>query len=203
MLNKGRYRARRASSAEDVRAAQRLRYLAFAGHGGSLINPDGVDSDAFDAACVHMLIEDTRSGQLVCCFRLMPFAAGSEIGQSYSAQYYELSALADFPGPMIEMGRFCVHPEATHPDILRVAWGAMTRFVDDTGVEMLFGCASFEGTDAEAYADAFAVLRDKHLAPKRWLPRVKAPKVFRYAARLRRRPDLRNAMRRMPPLLKT
>ena len=38
---------------------------------------------------------------------------------------------------------------------------------------------------------------------KRWLPRVKAPDVFRYAARLRRKPDTKKAMLRMPPLLRT
>ena len=47
------------------------------------------------------------------------------------------------------------------------------------------------------------MLAERHLAPKRWLPRVKAPDVFRFAARLRRKPDMRRAMARMPPLLRT
>ena len=34
----------------------------------------------------------------------------------------ELSALRRFAGPMIEMGRFCIHPAAQDPDILRLAW---------------------------------------------------------------------------------
>jgi putative hemolysin len=130
-------------------------------------------------------------------------ASGAAISDSYSAQYYELSALKDFSGPMVEMGRFCIHPDVKDPDVLRVAWGAMTAFVDDNGVEMLFGCASFSGTDEAAYLDAFAMLRDRHLAPKRWLPRVKAPQVFRFAERLRRKPDAKLAMRHMPPLLRT
>jgi putative hemolysin len=101
-----------------------------------------------------------RSGRLVCCFRLMPLRGGGEIGRSYAAQYYELSALKAFDAPMVEMGRFCIHPEVKDPDILRVAWGAMTRFVDENGVEMIFGCSSFHGTDAQAYLDAFAMLKD-------------------------------------------
>jgi len=52
--------------------------------------------------------------------------------------------------------------------------------------------------------EAFALLKDRHLAPKRWLPRVKAPNVFRFAAKLKpRKPNLRLAMRAMPPLLRT
>ncbi|MBK1635944.1 GNAT family N-acetyltransferase [Rhodovulum adriaticum] len=200
-LRKGRYTARLANGPADVEAAQRLRYQTFR---ATPQIPDGVDADDFDAACRHVLVEEARTGELVCCFRLLPLHCGAEIGQSYSAQYYELSALAEFDGPMVEMGRFCIHPDWRDPDILRVAWGAMTRFVDEEGVEMLFGCSSFKGTEAEAYMDAFALLKERHLGPKRWLPRVKAPNVFRFAQNLRlRKPDAKRAMLGMPPLLRS
>jgi putative hemolysin len=195
-LKKGRYTTRLAETAEDIAAAQRLRHLSF--HGA-----EGVDADGFDAICTHILVEESRTGRLVCCFRILPLTGGSEIGRSYSAQYYELSALQEFKGPMVEMGRFCIDPAVRDPDILRVAWGAMTRYVDDNGVEMLFGCSSFHGTDEQEYLDAFAMLKERHLAPKRWLPRVKAPQVFRFGQKLRRKPDAKKAMLRMPPLLRT
>jgi len=200
MLNfaKGRYRARIAETPQDIEAAQRLRTMAFRGPGSATI-----DHDDFDAACTHVLVEEVRGGALVCCFRLMHLGSGAEIGRSYSAQFYELSALAEFDGPMVEMGRFCIDPERRDPDILRVAWGAMTAYVDRAGVEMLFGCSSFHGIEAREYYDAFALLRDRHIAPKRWLPRVKAPAVFRFASRLRRKPDLKRAQAKMPPLLRT
>ncbi|MEM9436889.1 MAG: GNAT family N-acyltransferase [Pseudomonadota bacterium] len=195
-LTRGKYRARFAECDADVRAAQALRHLAFRGE-------EGVDEDAFDPLCEHVLVEELKSGDLVCCFRLLPIAQGSDIGQSYSAQYYELSALEAYEAPMVELGRFCVAPGRADADILRVAWGAMTAYVDERSVGMIFGCSSFQGTEAEAYHDAFAMLRDRHLAPKRWLPKVKAPQVFRFAERLRMRPDRKRAMGRMPPLLKT
>ncbi len=208
-LRKGRYAARMAETPQDVNRAQALRHLTFrSGTAGrteaGTIAAAALDADRFDDICHHVLVEETRTGTLVCCFRLMPLKGGADIGQSYSAQYYELSALKAFQGPMVEMGRFCLHPDWRDPDILRVAWGAMTRFVDQHGVEMLFGCSSFHGTDAESYMDAFALLKDRHLAPKRWLPRVKAPNVFRFAERLRlRKPDPKRAMLGMPPLLRT
>ncbi|MGC9419512.1 MAG: GNAT family N-acetyltransferase [Rhodovulum sp.] len=200
-LRKGRYAARLANSPADVEAAQRLRYLTFRACDEVT---DGLDADEFDQHCRHVLVEEQRSGVLVCCFRLLPLKGGAEIGQSYSAQYYELSALQDFDGPMVEMGRFCIHPDWRDPDILRVAWGAMTRFVDQEGVEMLFGCSSFRGTEADAYMDAFALLKERHLAPSRWLPRVKAPNVVRFTQMLRlRKPDAKRAMLGMPPLLRS
>ncbi|MBV0890515.1 GNAT family N-acetyltransferase [Paracoccus sp. Z118] len=200
-LLKGRYRVRLAEGAGDLQAAQRLRWLAFIGRGS---DSAGLDADEFDAICQHALVEETRSGQLVACFRILPFASGAEIGRSYSAQHYGLSKLGAFPGRMAEIGRFCIHPEHHDPDILRVAWGAVTRYVDQNGIELLFGCSSFTGTEPSGYEDAFAMLRQRHLAPDRWLPRIKAPDVFRFGRLLRRRtPDARAAMAAMPPLLRT
>lgn len=199
-LAKGRYLARRAETPGDLQAAQRLRHIAFHGYRPA----GGLDRDAFDRICTHILIEDRSTNRLVGCFRMLPFQAGVEIERSYSAQFYELSALRRFDGPMVELGRFCLHPQAHDPDILRVAWAAMTRYVDDHGVGMLFGCTSFRGTEAESYRDAFAILTQRHLAPGRWLPRVKAPSVFRFARALRQyRPDVKRAMQAMPPLLRT
>ena len=195
-LSRGKYRARVARTDADLTASQHLRRRIFRQDARD-------DADAHDAACVHVVVEEIATAEIVAAFRLLPLRKGSEIHRAYSAQYYELSALKAFDAPMVEVGRFCVAPSHSDPDILRVAWGAMTRFVDDNGVAMLFGCSSFEGTEAEAYADTFAVLRERHLAPKRWLPKVKAPDVFRFAERLRGRPDRKKAMGLMPPLLKT
>ena len=198
MFRKGRYLAREAGTRDDIRAAQRLRQLAFHGDDG------GCDADGFDALCTHILVEEQATGRLVCCFRMLPLSSGGEIERSYSAQFYGLSSLAAYEGPMVELGRFCIHPALRDPDILRTAWAAMTRFVDENGVGMLFGCSSFKGTDADLYADAFAMLKERHLAPRRWWPRIKAPSVVRFAHRRRRRqPDARLAMLGMPPLLRS
>lgn len=197
LLLRTRYQARFSGDATDLLAAQRLRFKCFVGG-------EGLDADAYDLRCQHVLVEDRATRRLVCCFRILPLENGSEIAGSYSAQFYELSALASYQNPMVEMGRFCIDPEFSDPNILRVAWGVMTTYVDEHNVGMLFGCSSFKGVKAEAYFDAFALLKDRHLAPSHWLPKVKAPSVFRFAARLRlRKPDLSLAMRAMPPLLRT
>lgn len=193
-----RYLARYATGAEDIAAAQRLRHLAFRGPG------EGRDADAFDESCRHVLIEDRRTGALVGCFRLLPIADGSGVPGTYSAQFYDLSALAGYAGPMAELGRFCTRPDNRDAEVLRTAWAALTRVVEAEGVAMLFGCTSFRGTRTDAYLDAFALLKDRHLAPKRWLPRVKAPAVFRFGQKLAaRRPDMAAALKAMPPLLRS
>ena len=193
-----KYRVRLAEDPSDIIAAQKLRYLAF-----GLRNPSGIDADEFDQVCTHVLLEEQDTKRLVCCYRLLHLNGGSEIEKSYSAQHYELSALRSYSGKLVEMGRFCIHPDVKDPDVLRIAWGALAKYVDQDGVELLFGCASFQGTDATAYLDAFAMLCDRYLAPKCWFPRVKAPKIFHFATRLRRKPDMTKALRRMPPLLRS
>lgn len=197
-LSRGRYRVRAGEDASDIERAQRLRHRAFRN------GIDGIDSDGFDPLCRHVLIEDRTTGRLAGCFRLLPLSGGREIRRSYAAQFYELSALEAFRGPMVELGRFCIDPDHGDPDVLRLAWGALTAYVDREEVELLFGCASFAGTDACAYRDAFTLLTARHIGPRRWRPRVKAAQVVRFAQRLRgRAPDPKAAMTRMPPLLRT
>lgn len=194
-LTKGRFRAHIVRSGGDIAAAQALRGRAF--------GVDGRDQDRFDDACAHLLVHEVRSETLVCCARLLTLAQGAAVTQSYSAQFYDLTALAGFPGRMVELGRFCVHPDWPDPDILRIAWGALTTYVDENKIEMLFGCSSFAGVDPDSYLDTFAMLKARHMAPKRWSPKVKAGEVFRYGAAQGGRPDIRRAMRALPPLLRS
>jgi len=198
IFQRGHYRARHAETDADRAACLALRGVCFRG------DAKVPDADPFDAECHHLLVEDVRDERVVCCFRLLPFRDGSQINSSYAAQFYDLAALQDYSGRMVEMGRFCIHPDVMDADILRVAWGAMTEYVDREGVDLLFGCSSFHGVEASAYMDAFALLKERHLAPKRWLPRPKAPKLFPFAHRLKfRKPNLKAAMKGMPPLLRT
>jgi len=194
-LSKGRYLARMAVGVADLGAAQALRARAFG---------TARDGDAFDALCRHVLVEDRASGALVGCFRLLALESGAGIGRSYSAQFYDLAALSAYGAPMLEIGRFCIHPHGHDPDILRLAWGALTRLVDASGTRMLFGCSSFQGTTVETYRDAFTLLAAAHLAPPHLRPGVRAPDVFRFAESLRRcPPDPRRGWAQMPPLLRS
>lgn len=198
MITHGRYRARRAETQADLAAAQRLRALTFLGRAIPL------DADAFDPVCTHVVVHDEFTNQLVCCFRMLPLPSGSAASRSYSAQFYDLSALAAFREPIAEVGRFCIHPDARDADILRVAWGGMARYVDDMGIGMLFGCSSFKGNDANVYLDAFALLQGRHLAPDIWSPGIKSSLVYRFAdLPATRQPDRLAGLRVMPPLLRT
>ncbi|WP_373356862.1 GNAT family N-acetyltransferase [Pseudoroseicyclus sp. CXY001] len=203
MLLKGRYRARPAEGPEDLAACQRLRHEAFITRAGLPGRPGGLEADGFDARARHMMVEELAGGRLVATFRLMHLASGADIGLSYAAQFYDLAGLSGFTGPMVEMGRFCMAPGLPDAaDVLRIAWGAMTREVEAAGAEMLFGCTSFAGTGAEAHRAAFGYLAERHLAPERYRPGAKAAEVVAFGG-LPGGGDPRAGLLALPPLLRT
>ena len=71
-----------ADSAEDVRAAQRLRWQVFAEEmGARLSSPEaGFDIDRFDAHCEHLLVRDRETGAVVGTYRLLGPDAARQIG---------------------------------------------------------------------------------------------------------------------------
>ncbi len=202
---RGRLRARMATGARDIERAQRLRHRAFiAGRPAVRPRPSGRDADAFDLICRHLMLEEAASGALLGCFRILVLASGAEIHRSYSAQTYDLSRLEGYDRPMLEMGRFCIHPDhAGDPDVLRLAWAALARVIDAEGVGLVFGCSSFHGAEVARHRPALAWLAARHLAPPRWRPRRKAPKAVPFARLAETRPDPQRAQRALPPLLRS
>lgn len=185
-FQKTRYRARLAQCPADVLACQRLRHQCFFGR-------PGVDADRFDPLARHLMIED-GAGRLVAAVRF--FEWGADVQQGYAATAYDLSGLAALHRPMIEIGRFCVAPDALDADVLRVAWAALTQLVDDAGIAFLFGCTSFAGVDPARYGRAFARLA-RHQGPASLRPAIRAPQAVPLAAIP---PDGTDPM---PPLLRT
>lgn len=199
MIRCGRYQVRIAETPEDIRSAQALRHLAFRGGAAT----DAWDEDIFDTVFSHMLVEEQVTGQVVCCYRFLLLQSGAEIQQGYVAQFYDLSALSRLDGRMIEMGRFCSLPGLCDPDILRLAWAAITRLVDQHDVTFLFGCASLPGTEAALHRDSLAVLAARYVAPDRWRPGCKAPEVVRSWPDDGGGFDEQSGLQRMPSLLRS
>lgn len=196
-LRKGRYSAELATDGAGIDAALELRRLCFRGGTG----PD--DRDAFDAASHHLLVRDSQTGELVACCRLMLLPDAPAVEHCYSAQVYDLSILARRPGPMLEVGRFCIRPGRSDPDILRIAWGALTREVDAAAVTMLIGCSSFRGADPGRHAAPLALLAAGHVAPEDWRPGIRAPEILPFPATPDPPVDPRAALAALPPLLRT
>lgn len=93
LLGKGKYQVCFVIIEVDICVVQRLWYLCFVEMIGGLGCVGGVDVDVFDVWCEYIFVEDSKINVLVCCFCLMLFSGGCEIGNSYLVQYYELFVL--------------------------------------------------------------------------------------------------------------
>ena len=163
-FEKGRCVVRLARSTADLLACQQLRHLAFR-------KVEGIDEDRFDADCTHLMVTD-HAGRLCATLRLMA-AQGAALQSGYAGQFYDVSALASGNLRTLEVGRFCVAPDVQNPDILRAVWAALTAIVDLKGIQLLFGCSSFEGTDPARYGRALSRLAAHHLGPLELRPPVR------------------------------
>ena len=159
------------------------------------------DSDAFDGAADHVVISKEDVGPLAA-FRILVFPNGTEAHSGYSAQFYDLANLSGVHQHCLEVGRFCTQPEHPDPNLIRLAWGAISGAVQDYNAELLFGCSSFAGNAPETINDALVLLRDEYLAPEALAPRRKAKETCELAD-LNGIADRRMALMQMPPLLKT
>ncbi|MDZ7905034.1 MAG: GNAT family N-acyltransferase [Cypionkella sp.] len=142
----GGYTVRVAHSRDDMTLAMALRRARF-----------GAGEDDFDAGCMQILIQ--FQGDLCATFRLRPYASGAELGQGYSAQFYDVRALAAMSRPALELGRFCVVDGAHQIDALRLSFAAMAAQVDNLGAGVLFGCASFHGENFDHHRPALSLLK--------------------------------------------
>ncbi|MFI1808789.1 GNAT family N-acetyltransferase [Streptomyces sp. NPDC020422] len=164
-----RYVVGLARDQEEVRAAQRLRHQVFAGEMGAVLDgPEpGLDSDAFDAYCDHLLVRVEETGEVVGTYRVLPPERAAVAGRLYSESEFDLSRLAPIRHDLVEVGRSCVHPAHRNGAVIALIWAGLARYMTRTGHEWLAGCCSVPLADGGTLAAAtWDSVRAKHLAPE-------------------------------------
>lgn len=206
-LDAGRFQVRLARDAADVEAAQRLRYQVFVEELGASASPDagGREQDEFDPHCEHLLLVDktaSADANIVGAYRMMAGpAAASGIG-FYSATEFDLAPLLARRDECLEVGRTCVAKAYRNGPATQLLWAGLAAYVFQRGVGVLFGCASFHGTDPVPLAQPLSLLHHFHLAPPEL--RAQANSEYRLDMELMRKEqvDRAEAMRLMPSLIK-
>ncbi|MFH8255612.1 GNAT family N-acetyltransferase [Streptomyces roseolus] len=166
-----RYLVGLARDQDDVRAAQRLRHLVFAGEmGARLDGPEpGLDTDAFDAYCDHLLVREESTGEVVGTYRILPPERAAVAGRLYSETEFDLARLAPVRHDLVEVGRSCVHPAHRNGAVIALIWAGLARYMTRTGHEWLAGCCSIPLADGGALAAAtWDTVKAKHLAPEEY-----------------------------------
>ena len=177
------FSTRLAESERDLRAAERLRYSVFVdelGGDGDLVDHEGrFERDRFDPHFRHLILVDNRRDaealdHVVGVYRILDGAGADAIGQYYSEDEYDLSVLKASGRKLLELGRSCLHPDYRGGMGMYHIWNALAGIVTEEEIDILFGVASFHGTDTRVHAQALSLLHHQHLAPEDLRVRARA-----------------------------
>lgn len=169
---------RLAKSAEEIEAAQKLRYTVFYEEYGAKPDPETaaskIDKDAYDAFTDHLIVVDQNGGHesIVGTYRLLRQSEAEKFGQFYSDDEYDLSVLKNSDMNLLELGRSCVLPAYRARPVLNLLWQGIADYITEHKIDLMMGCASLHGTNVEALSQALSFLYHAHLAPENL--RVKA-----------------------------
>lgn len=186
--------ARLVAGPDDIDRVIAFRSLAFPRVSGS-------ERDAQDHLSAHVLVEGPLG--LQAYFRVMLFGWGAGLEQGYAARFYDVGPLSGYARPIAEVGRFCVAPGGVHPDVLRLAWGAMARIVDAGQAGLMVGCSSFRGAGWDRHRAGLALLAAEFVGPDEHLPGRKAAEVVDYPGLVGAVTDRRASLAGLPPLMRT
>lgn len=196
-----------ASTRQDIEAAQRLRYEVFVeelGGDGPLVDHAArLERDRFDPFFDHLLLlDEARGGRVVGVYRLLRDDQAARAGQFYSEDEYDLGALRATGRRLMELGRSCLARPYRGGAGMYHLWAGLGRYVRDHDIEILFGVASFHGTDIARLAPPLSLLYHRHLAPAPLRVRARGDAVQPMDLIPAETLDHRAAMKAVPPLIK-
>ncbi|MBS0524950.1 MAG: GNAT family N-acetyltransferase [Proteobacteria bacterium] len=206
----GDFEVRLAQTAEEIDAAQRLRYRIFYEEMSAHPTPEMAvqrrDFDAYDEVCDHLLVLDRRRGDgpegIVGTYRMIRRPAAAKMGRFYSSAEYDVQKMIDYPGEVLEVGRSCIAKDARNTATMQMLWRGIALYAYHYNIQVMFGCASFPGTDPQQHAQAMSYLYHHHLAPPEIRVRAVESRFVNMEMLPRDGYDQRKAMARLPPLIK-
>jgi putative hemolysin len=163
-----------ANSRREIEDSQALRYRIFYEEMGGTPLPEMKaqkrDFDVFDDYCDHLLVLDytlpAATGQVVGAYRLLRRSAMRPLGRFYSDGEFDIGAIRQEKGEILELGRSCVDHRYRNRAVMQLLWRGIASYVSLHDIKLMFGCASFIGTDVNQHAMALSYLHHYHLAPE-------------------------------------
>jgi putative hemolysin len=206
----GNLEIRLAETPDEVDAALALRYRVFYDEMAAKPSPEMAaqkrDFDRFDDACDHLLVLDLRRGDgaeaVIGTYRLIRRSVAERLGGFYSADEYDVSALVNHPGEILELGRSCIDAQHRNNTTMTMLWRGLASYVVGHNIDIMFGCASLPGTDPKTMAMPLAYLYHNHLAPEALRPRALAHRYVDMDLMPADAIDRRAALAALPPLIK-
>lgn len=211
-IDLSRYRVKLAETEAERLGAQRLRYRVFVEEMGAAATPEQHAArrewDAYDPHFDHLILLDAAPAvadpldRVVGVYRLMRRAAARAGIGFYGASEYDLSVIETAPRDSVELGRSCVARAHRGGPAMHLLWSGLAEYVLAREIEILFGVASFPGTDPAPLAEPLAYLHHHHLAPPDLRVRARSGQFLAMDRMPSGAIDAGRALRAIPPLIK-
>ncbi|MGY9055828.1 MAG: GNAT family N-acetyltransferase [Alphaproteobacteria bacterium] len=211
-LTAGSLELRLSRSEAELHAAQALRYDVFYRERGAKPSPEmaalGRDIDLFDAGCDHLVVIDhaaeAEGGEpkIVGTYRLLRRDDAAKLGRFYTQDEYSIRRLLRGGHQVLELGRSCVAVEYRKQMTMNLLWRGIALYAHTHNVSLMFGCASFQGTDPAAIAVELSYLRHYHMAPLRMRPKARRKRYINMNTVPPGSYDPKAARAALPPLIK-
>ena len=212
----GNLEVRLAQTAAEVRQAQKLRYRVFYQEGSAIPNPGRLfarrDIDAYDAICDHLLVVDHAARDrgalnrpsVVGTYRLLRQPLAEEYGGFYTGGEFDIGALISRHGNLqfLELGRSCVLAPYRNKRTVELLWYGIHAYILQNRCEVMFGCASLDGTDPKRLALPLSFLHHYAPAPEPWHARALPERYVEMNRMSKESIDPKEALRALPPLIK-
>ena len=211
LARSGALEARLATTAKEVRRAQKLRYRVFFEEGGAIPDPTARlirrDVCRFDRVADHLIVVDKtksyRDGapRVVGVYRLLRQDVAERNFGFYSACEFDVESLIARRPDMrfLEVGRACIAPTHRGRRVLELLWRGLWTYARHHGLDAMIGCASLPGADAAAHAGAISVLTTGGGDPS-WRVEPRADRGAEVGPA--DPPNPRSLLRVLPPLVK-
>ncbi|HPG88010.1 MAG TPA: GNAT family N-acyltransferase [Hyphomicrobium sp.] len=183
----GNLEVRLARTRAEIKLAQRLRYQVFyeemCAVPSRLAQFRRRDEDPYDAICDHLLVVDlneTRKAtsmgrgeqpKVVGTYRVLRQDVAERSLGFYTASEYDIAPLLASKSHnyrFMELGRSCVLAPYRNKRSVELLWHGLWTYVREHKIDVMIGCASFEGTDPNVHAEALSFLHHNALAPPEW-----------------------------------
>lgn len=216
----GNLEVRLARTWAEIKLAQRLRYQVFfeemSAVPSRLAQFRRRDEDAYDALCDHLLVVDvdktipSRPGRperpkVIGTYRILRQEVAERGPGFYSASEYDIAPLLKSKSAthrFMELGRSCVLAPYRSKRSVELLWHGLWTYVRENRIDVMIGCASFEGIDLEEHKMALSFLHHKALAPVEWRARACDPLGVSMNLMPMSEIDQKAALKAMPPLIK-
>lgn len=201
---------RLAKNDTEIRDAQKLRYIVFYEEFGAKA-PDDVakdrrDHDDYDAYADHLIIIDEErpieDGQIVGTYRLFQKERLPESMDFYTSHEFDITQLTKNGGKLLELGRSCVLPDYRTKHVMQKLWGGLAEYVSDNQIDLMFGCASLQGTSPEAACHQLAYLHYYHAPPEELLAKATVDCTAQLHFPPKEQINARRVFASLPPLIK-